>query len=252
MKKRGYLKVWRRNFYLFRKTGWISALWMFFEPLIYMLAFGFGVGSFVQNMGDVSFLDFFFPGLLISTAALVSYQDATQSQYSRHSDLNLYSTWLLLPVSPKDIVIGEVMWSTFKGIASALGVALAGLALGLYQGWGFFACFLTIALVATLFSFFGTWMVSFARSADFFYLPLTGFIIPLILISGVLYPISTLILPLKVVTYLFPLSHAVELTRALLKERVQVGDVFHLIYLTLATYAAVVMGFRQFLKRLTT
>lgn len=229
-KKRGYLRVLLRNFHLFRKSGALAISWIFLEPLLYLFAFGFGLGTFIQNMNEVSFLDYFYPGLLLTTAALVAFQESTQSQFSRLKEQNLYETWLLMPLQTQDIFWGEVLWATIRGTASAVGVAVAGSVLGLYQGWGYFAGLLPAIMLAILFSFIGTWLVTYARRSDFFYFPLTGFIIPIIFISGVIFPIETLPLPLQLISYVFPIAHAVELTRSLIEQRIQVIDLIHLIY----------------------
>ncbi|MFN8845791.1 MAG: ABC transporter permease [Bdellovibrionales bacterium] len=231
MRKYGYLLVWKRNFFVYRKSGLLANLWLFLEPLFYLLVFGLGIGSFIQNVDGKSYLDFFFPGLLITTAALIAFQESTSGYFLRSRKLKLYDTWMLLPIKRSDIFWGEILWSSTRGIVSAVGVAAVGTLLGLYQGAGLFAVLLVLIFVSVLFASLGMGLALRTQQSDSFLLPLASVLLPLISISGVLFPVSVLPLPLKIISYSFPLVHAVELSRNLIENKLIVMDVVHFAYL---------------------
>jgi lipooligosaccharide transport system permease protein len=248
IRKRGYIRVWRRNFFVYRKSGLLANIWIFIEPLIYLLAFGLGIGSFVQNVDGKSYLDFFFPGLLVTTAALVTFQEATSGSFFRSHKIKIYDTWMLLPIHKIDIYLGELFWATTRGVASAIGVAIVGVLLGLYQGMGLLVVFIILTLVSVLFAALGLWLGQRSKQSDSFLLPLTSLLLPLISISGVLFPVSVLPLPIKLVSYAFPLVHAVELSRSLIEQKLIVMDVIHFAVLLSFTVIVCRFSYRSILK----
>jgi lipooligosaccharide transport system permease protein len=248
MRKHGFLLVWKRNFFVHRKSGIIANLWLFLEPLFYLLTFGIGIGSFIQNVEGKSFLDFFFPGLLVTTAALVTFQEATSGYFLRSQKIKLYDSWLLLPLKKSDIFWGELLWSCTRGLVSAVGVAIVGALLGLYQGVGLFVVILILFLISVLFASLGLGLALRAKQSDSFLLPLTSVLLPLISISGVLFPVSVLPLPVKLISYSFPLVHAVELSRNLIENRLIVMDLFHLTYLLVISAVVSRFVYRNMMK----
>ena len=58
------IQVWRRNFLFFRKTFLVSVFWTVLEPTMYLLAIGFGLGRFVEQIENLTFIEFYYPGLL--------------------------------------------------------------------------------------------------------------------------------------------------------------------------------------------
>lgn len=214
--KRGYMKVWSRNFYYFRKTWLVTAFWTVLEPLMYLAAFGYGIGSFINQMDGISYLDFFFPGLLCSTVLLVSYFESTYANYTKLTHQKLYSTWLLTPLSSKDIILGEILWGATKGFIGSLGVLFIASLFGLVKSWLFIPSLLIVFLLGFLFSSIGMIFTSYARNYDSFIFSSSGFLVPMTLISGTYFPIESMALPLKILAYIFPLAHAVDIVRGLL------------------------------------
>ncbi len=229
--KKGYLKVLARNYFLFKKSSFSTFAFLLLESLFYLSAFGFGLGSFINNIEGVSYIDYFFPGLLCATAVLIPFFETTLSQFSKLSRKKLYSLWLMTPISRKDIIIGEILWATAKGSLATLSVILVALPFGLVQSWLIIPCFLVLILISFLFASLGAVIVSFAETGFSVFCSPSTLILPLILISGVLYSIDTLALPLKVITYLLPLSHGTEAVRGLMRGTLSMMFVFHMIYL---------------------
>lgn len=214
--KRGYFKVWSRNFYYFRKTWVTTAFWTVLEPLMYLAAFGYGVGSFINNMEGISYLDFFFPGLLCSTAMLVAFFESTYGHYTKLTHQKLYSTWLLTPLSTKDIIVGEILWAATKGFIGALGVLAVSSVFGLVKSWTFLPSLALVFLISFIFSCIGMIFTSYARNYDSFIFSSSGFLIPMTLISGTYFSIDTLIIPLKILAYILPLANVVDVVRGLM------------------------------------
>lgn len=249
--KKGYLKVLARNYFFFKKSSFSAFAFLLLEPLFYLLAFGFGLGSFINNIEGISYIDYFFPGLLCATAVLIPFFETALLQFSKSSRKKLYSLWLMTPISRKDIIIGEILWATAKGSLATLAVILVAVPFGLVQSWLIIPCFFILLLISFLFASLGAVIVSFEESGLSIFCSPSTLILPLILISGVFYSIDTLALPLKVITYLLPLSHGTEAVRGLMGGTVSMMFVFHLIYLLVGASVLFQIAIQRLEKNLT-
>ena len=214
--KRGYRKVWNRNFFYFRKTWLATAFWTVLEPLMYLGAFGYGVGSFISNVNGLAYVDFFFPGLLCSTVILVAYFESTYSSYTKLTHQKLYSSWLLTPLTAQDIIRGEILWGATKGFMGSLGVIFVAMFFGLVKSWTFLPALVIVFVLGFIFASVGMIFTSYARNYDSFIFSTSGILIPMTLISGTYFPVDSLYIVLKVVAYIFPLAHAVDIVRGLM------------------------------------
>jgi len=62
------LSVWRRNAAMYRRTWKLNILPNFFEPILYLVSIGIGVGAYVSQMGGTSYVAFLAPGLVAVAA----------------------------------------------------------------------------------------------------------------------------------------------------------------------------------------
>lgn len=249
--KKGFLKVLARNYFLFRKSSFSSFAFLLLEPLFYLLAFGFGLGSFINNIEGISYIDYFFPGLLCAIAVLIPFFETAIHQFSKPSRKKLYALWLMSPISRKDIIIGEILWATAKGSLATFAVILVSSPFGLVQSWLIIPCFFILMLISFLFASLGAVIVSFNDSEFSLFRSPSTMVLPLILISGVLYSIDIMSLPLKVITYLLPLAHGTQAVRELMGGTISMMFVFHIIYLFLCASVLFQMAIQRLERNLT-
>lgn len=209
----GALRVWQRNFFYFRKTWQVSLFWIVLEPLMYLAAMGYGLGSFVHDINGTSYIEFFFPGLLASTAMLVSFFEGTYANYSKLTYQKLYATIMLAPIQADEIIKGEILWATSKGFLGVLGVTAVASVFGLVNFSYILPVLFIVALTSWVFSSAAMVMISYAKNYDSFIFATSGFIIPMSLISGTYFPLDSLPFALKMFAYLLPLAHSVEAIR---------------------------------------
>lgn len=224
--------LFERNLMSFRRM-WTILVSGFFEPLFYLLALGYGLGSYV---GDVvidgvamDYADFVAPGLLAASAMNGAFYDATNVFWKLRYQ-KLYDSVLSTPLGPKDIAAGETAWALFRGLIYAVGFFAVILVLGLVDSW-----WAILALPATVFIGFAfagagiaavTWMRSWQ---DFDILNLA--ILPMFLFSATFFPLSTYPDWLEVVIQATPLYHGVELLRSLTTGTVGWYQLFDVAYL---------------------
>jgi lipooligosaccharide transport system permease protein len=247
---RGYQKVWSRNFFYFQKTWLVTAFWTVLEPLMYLATFGYGVGALVTTQKGVPYLDFFFAGLLCSTAVLVSYFETTYANYTKLNHQKLYSSWLMTPLTSQDIILGEILWGGTKGIIGSIGVLIVSSFFGLVKTWLFIPALIVIALLAFIFSCVGMIFTSYAKNYDSFIFSTSGLLIPMTLISGTYFPIDSMHVLLKFVAYILPLAHAVDIVRGLLLGPFKMIFIFQALYLMILAYGLFRFAASRFEKKL--
>ncbi|MFZ4403066.1 MAG: ABC transporter permease [Pseudobdellovibrionaceae bacterium] len=228
------LRVWQRNFLYFKKTWLVSLFWTVLEPLVYLGAIGFGLGAFVSNIQGLSYLEFFFPALLCTTAMMVAFFEATYGNYTKLTYQKTYATMMLTPLGPEEIVVGELFWGASKGSLGVVGVLIISFFFGLIDSWKILLTLPVLFLVSWFFSCFGMIMTSYAKNYDSFIFSVSGIIVPMSLFSGTYFPLEQLPFFIRIFTYLLPLTHAVQLTRDILFLKLHWYSALSLVYLVVS------------------
>lgn len=212
----GVFQVWKRNYYQFKRSWLMNFFWIMLEPLLFLVAIGYGLGSFISDMNGFSYVEFFFPALLCITSMLVAFFEATYGSFAKLTHQGTYATMVLTALEPKQIVVGEIFWAATKGTISSLAVALVAGVFGHLQSWMILPALAVIFISSFVFAAFGMLVTSLIKSYDGIIYPTSGLIVPMSLFCGTYFPISHLSYGLQYLVYLFPLTHTVELVRGLM------------------------------------
>lgn len=102
-----WVPVWRRNMLVWRKLAGPAILGNFGEPLLYLLALGYGLGAFVQNMSELPYLVFLASGTVCSSAMSTASFEGMYSAYTRMAVQNTWGAMLATPLAVRDVVLGE-------------------------------------------------------------------------------------------------------------------------------------------------
>ena len=247
-----HLHVWRRNLLVWRKLAIPSMLGNLADPLIYMLGLGFGLGAMLTDVGGMPYIAFLATGIVCSSTMMSASFEAMYSAFSR---MHVQKTWdaiMNAPVTLDDVVLGETVWAASKSLLSGVAVLLVAWALGVVGSatalWVIPVVFLTGLVFASL----GLVMTALSPSYDFFMYYFTLVITPMMLVSGVFFPVEQLPAWLQAVAQFLPLTHAVELARPLMSGALPSQIALHLA--VLAAYAlagfslALVLTRRRLLK----
>src|SRR5512134_73516 len=232
--------VWRRNFLVWRKLAVPSMLGNLGDPLIYMLGLGYGLGSFLPQVGGVPYIVF----LAAGTVCFSVMNSATfEALYSSFSRMHVQKTWdsiLNAPIALDDVVAAELAWCAAKSFLSGLAIMIALWVLAAVPLIGL--AFGALALIATALS----------PSYDFFMYYFTLFVTPMGMLCGVFYPIDSLPAALQAVSWVLPLTHATELVRPLFLGQVPPHAVLNvavlLAYAAAGFYAAMILFRRRLLS----
>jgi lipooligosaccharide transport system permease protein len=207
-----------RNAILYRR-GWIILLSGFIEPLLYLLAIGYGVGALVgSNLmvhgRPVSYAVFVAPAMMASSAMNGAIFETAFNFFFKLKYAKLYDAILATPLGVADIALGEVTWALIRGTLYALGFIVVMAALGLVTSLWAILALPAAMLIGFTFAAVGTAVTTFMRSWQHFDLVLIV-LIPLFLFSATFYPITIYPVPLQAVVELSPLYHGVDLLRSL-------------------------------------
>ena len=247
-----FIPVWRRNLLVWRKLAIASVLGNIADPLLYMLALGYGIGAFVPEIGGMTYIAFIGTGMVCQSAMFTSSFEAMYSAFSR---MHVQRTWEAIinaPVSLDDVVFAEWVWAATKSVMSVIAILVVILLLGFGHSW--LAIFvIPLGFVTGLtFAGFGLLMNSLARNYDFFTYSLTLFQTPMLLLSGVFFPVDQMPPALQTVAAVLPLSHAIDIARPLLAGKVPGGIVLHLVvllaYAFVTYFIALVLTRRRLLR----
>mgnify|MGYP000920906872 CR=1 FL=1 len=207
--------VFSRNFLVWRRLFWPALVMNFGEPALYLLGLGLGLGHFIGEMDGVNYLAFLASGIIASSAMNTASFEGMYSVYTRMGPQKTYDAMLATPVRVQDIVMGEMLWCGAKALFSASGIFLVALALGVISSP--LALWVLPAAVLTGLAFAGPaiMMSALARNYDFFNYYFVLALTPMLLVSGVFFPLDGLPAAVRPWIDLLPLIHAVELIRGL-------------------------------------
>ncbi|MBI3525014.1 MAG: ABC transporter permease [Betaproteobacteria bacterium] len=232
------IAVWRRNFLVWRKLAIPSVLGNLADPMIYLFGLGYGLGSLLPEVAGVSYIVFLASGTVCASTMNAASFEALYSAFSR---MHVQKTWeaiLNAPVTLDDVLAGEWLWAAAKATLSGLAILLVIAALGFVASplalWAIPVIFLTGLCFAAL----GLIVTALAPSYDFFMYYFTLFVTPMILLSGVFFPVEQLPATIQTIASLLPLAHAVRLVRPLLLGELPVDAGMHLAALLVTALAA--------------
>jgi ABC-type multidrug transport system permease subunit len=183
------------------------------SPLIYILAFGFGLGSSIKPGSGLSgdynnYLEFILPGMVALSSMTVSFVGTTFSICGDRLFTKNFEELLLVPVHPLALHIGKMLAGVMRGLMTSLGVILV--ALVFTRNWNFLnpLFLLILVLSCAVFAGLGVIVGLNVKSLESVGLYNNFIIIPMSFLGATFFDPGTLPTALKFVVYLLPLTYA--------------------------------------------
>lgn len=241
-----FAAIVRRNFLVWRKLMVGSVLGNVAEPLMTILALGFGLGALVGAVQGVPYVLFLVSGSICMSVMNAATFEATYSAYSRMVPQKTWEGILNAPVRLADIVLGELVWAALKSLITCCAIVLVVVALDISRAptlvWVLPVAFLTGLCFAAL----GLIPNALAKGYDFFSYYFTLFLTPMTFLSGIYFPLEQLPGWLQSIASALPLHHAVQLARPLFLGALPVDAPLHVA--VLLVYTVVGFGVAQYLS----
>lgn len=234
----GWVPVWRRNFLVWRKLIAASVLGNLADPLIMLLGLGWGLGALMPSIEGMSYMAFFAAGSLCSATMMTASFEAMFSAFSRMQGQRTWEGILHSPLTIDDVVAGEALWAASKAWLTGSTILTVVMVFGLSSSWLAMLTLPVAFLVGLCFSAIGLLMTVLARNWDFFSFYLTLVLTPMVMISGVFFPMDRLPGALQVVAQVLPLHHGVSLVRPLVAGQWPADALLHIAVLCAYTVVA--------------
>src|SRR3954471_5803028 len=184
------------------------------QPLIYLLAFGFGFGALVSEVAGMDYVEYVATGTVATAVLFSSVFPAMFGTFVKYKFQRTYDAILAAPVDTEELVTAEVLWIAARAGVYGCVPMLVAIAFGLDPAWGmllvpFIACTAGIGWAS-----FGVAAAGFAKSIENFNYIVSAVITPLFLVAGTFFPLDGLPRWAQILGELNPLHHCVELVRS--------------------------------------
>ena len=249
---RSFWPVVMRNLLVWKKLAGPSILGNIAEPLITLVAFGYGVGSLIGQIGGMPYIQYLASGSIAASAALAATFEALYSAYSRMAVQKTWDSILNAPIALDDIVFAEMLWAAIKALFSCAAILIVIFLLGISRAPTMLLALPVLGLAGITFASIGLIFNAVAKGYDFFTYYFTLVITPMTFLSGVYFPISQMPPWLQGVAEVLPLKAAVDLVRPLVLGSWPADPLAPLLILTAYAacgyYLALVLTRRRFFK----
>ena len=249
---RRFWPVFMRNWLVFKKLAVPSVIGNIAEPLITLVAFGYGLGALIGQIDGRPYVTYLASGSIVVSAALAATFEALYSAYSRMAVQKTWDSILNAPVTLDDIVFAEMIWASFKALLSVAAILVVVYVLDISRAPTMLLALPVLGFVGITFASIALVFNALAKGYDFFTYYFTLVITPMTFLSGVYFPISQMPGWLQAVANVLPLTAAVELVRPLILGT-PTGDMLRPICVLVAYavggyYLALVLTRRRFFK----
>lgn len=207
--------MWQRHATVYTKLYKSSVALNFVEPMLYLVALGFGLGAFVRDINGVPYMNFIAPGIVASSSMFAASTECTYGTYIRMTFQKTFDAVLATPVNVNDLVAGELMWGATKSMLYGTIVTAVIAAFGLVSSPMILLAIPLLFICGLIFAEISLIAVAIVPGIDSFSYFFTLLLTPSFLFSGIFFPLDALSPLVTKIAYFTPLYHLVNVTRSL-------------------------------------
>ncbi len=195
---------------IWRSTTFTSLL----EPVVYLLAFGLGLGAtIVDRVDGLEYVEFVGTGMVATAVIFSSAFPAMFGTFVKERFQRTYDAILAAPVSVEELVTAEMLWIGLRASVYGCFPLIVAMLFGLDPAPGMLLVPLFCFVTSLGFAAFGITVAGSVAKIDQFNYVTTLIITPLFLVAGTFFPIDGLPEGLQAAAQINPLHHLVELVR---------------------------------------
>ncbi len=215
------------------------------QPVLFLVALGFGFGPIYQKAGGGNYIQFIAPGIIAMSIIFTAMFNGIEVIYDRQ--FGFLKETLVAPVPRWTIMLGR----TFGGATVATLQGMVVFCIALLVGFRpesvlmLPVALVFMALIAFFFTAFGTAIASRMEDMQAFPLIINFLIMPLFFLSGALFPLNGLPKTVQTIIYANPLSYGVDGIRGALST--QMHFTFRLDFLVLLAFTALALALGSYL-----
>ncbi len=216
------------------------------QPVLLLLALGYGIGAIYRQAGQGDYLEFLVPGIITQTVLLSGiFWGIIILQDKRFGFL---SEMLVAPVSRLRILIGSALGGATVSIIQGLMIFFIAVAFGFrpYDWLLVIPAFLVLVFMSLALTSFGAGIASAVDDFQGFQGINNLIVLPLFFLSSALYPLNNIPEGLKIVSTLNPVSYMVDALRTLLSNQTHFGLKRDLLVMSITFVVCLVFAVNRF------
>ncbi|MCD6394814.1 MAG: ABC transporter permease [Planctomycetes bacterium] len=242
--------VWFRHMRVYTRHLLSNGFPPFLEPLIFLAGIGLGLGTYIDKMDGVPYIEYLGAGLLVTAAMWTAAFECSYGTFIRLEFEKVYDGMLAAPLTAENLIVGEIIWAGTKGLFFSFAVLCILTVFNIVQ--------LPNSLIAPLVGFFTGVMfaalsllvTSFVKTINHFNFYMTGLISPMFFFSGVVFPTSKLPPFARPIAEALPLTHSVRLVRAVCNSNYHAGLLLDMLYIAVFILVVGCFAVKRLKKRL--
>jgi lipooligosaccharide transport system permease protein len=211
--------VWLRYFAVFRKSFKYAVVTTFFEPLLYLFAFGFGLGPMIGTVNvlgvEMTYRQFILAGIVAQTVMFQGFFEAAFGAFIRMYYQRIFQAIAVTQITLSEVLWAELIWDASKAAFAASAVLLIGVLTRDFSPTGALVAFPISFLAGLLFAALGLLVAAKSKTIEEISYPQYLLIFPMFLFCGVFFPLENLPLYLQWLAWVLPLTAVVSLIRTL-------------------------------------
>jgi ABC-2 type transport system permease protein len=216
------------------------------QPILFLVALGYGLGSVYKRAGQGNYIEFLVPGIIVQTLLFSGVFWGIQILFDKR--FGFLKEMLVSPVSRTKILLGNSLGGATISLFQAVMIFIISVILGFHTyNWLLVlpAFLITVVLAVTLTSF-GAGIASMVEDFQGFQ-GINNFIVfPLFFLSSALYPLTNAPNWLRILSELNPLSYTVDALRYFLINQTHFGIGKDLIVIAVALVLSVWFAVNRF------
>ncbi len=218
------------------------------QPLLFLLALGYGLGSVFHGSGGQSYLHFLVPGIMAQTVLFSAVFFGINIIFDRQ--FGFLKETLVTPVSRVKIMLGGASGGATTSIVQGIFVFIISLFLGFrpYNWWMLLVALIVLGLLAIALTSFSSGVGSMVNDFQGFQAINQFLIFPLYFLSGALYPLDKAPTALRIIANFNPVSYAVDALRGALLNQTHYGFLKDFLVLGITALVLIIFGAYRFRK----
>ncbi len=218
------------------------------QPLLFLVALGFGFGPIYEQAGGGNYIQFLAPGVITMGILFTAIFSGIEIIWDRQ--FGFLKETLVAPVSRLQIMFGRTLGGATVAVIQGIIVFLMTLAVGFRpEQWLFlpFALFVMF-LIAILFTALGTGIACLLEDFQGFQLIMNFLVMPLFFLSGALFPLEGLPFAIAIISRIDPLTYGVDALRGTLTGSAHFGVGVDVLILSIIAMLFLIIGSKLFAR----
>lgn len=217
------------------------------QPILFLVAFGFGFGPTFQKAGGGNYIQFLAPGIIAMSTLFTAMFSGIEVVWDRK--FGFLKETLVAPISRIQIMLGKTIGGATVAVIQGIVVLVLSVIVGFRPSLGLLPlALLFLSLIGLFFTSFGIAVASRIEDMQAFPLIMNFLIMPLFFLSGALFPVNGLPPAIEIVVKLNPLSYGVDGLRTALTGMIGFNMALDIVILLVLTVVMNIIGSIMFSK----